>query len=42
VDNPPDLPYLSQKPGTWPVDKIVDKSRSPVDRLWISGELSTG
>ena len=41
MDNPPDLPYLSQKPATRPVDKIVDKSRSPVDRLWISDELST-
>ena len=41
MDNPPDFPYLSQKPATWPVDRIVDKSRYPVDRLWISDELST-
>jgi hypothetical protein len=26
----------------YPVDKIVDNPSFPVDKLWISGELSTG
>jgi hypothetical protein len=42
VDNPKNPPYLSRILSLAPVDKNVDNPRFPVDRLWISGELSTG
>jgi hypothetical protein len=42
VYNSKNPPYLSRIVTLVPVDKNVDNPRFPVDRLWISAELSTG
>jgi hypothetical protein len=41
VDNPENPFYLSGIPPSAPVEEIVDNLRFPVDKLWISAELST-
>jgi hypothetical protein len=42
VDNPQNPFYLSPLLPVAPVEEIVDNPRFPVDKLWISAELSTG
>ncbi len=42
MDNPQNFLYLKLAALPQPVDKNVDNSRIPVDKMWISLELSTG
>jgi hypothetical protein len=42
VDKPQNLLYLRLAASVEPVDKNVDNSEIPVDRMWITSNLSTG